>query len=172
MQQARKGSNCWRGATGRRDLRPDWTVLVPTLCCAPLLVVFLVVPGVAAEPLRRFLPKVQPGELLPGADEFGAPAGSPGIVPILERGREVGYAFLNSDFVNAAGYSGKPIDDLASRNGSGGGIVTDLFETHGLTKRYRADAVLEDVSLSVGAGRCVALVGHNGAGKTTLIKLL
>ena len=50
--------------------------------------------------------------------------------------------------------------------------MTALFETEGLTKRYRGADVLADVSLAVGAGRRVALVGHNGAGKTTLIKLL
>jgi len=59
--------------------------------------------------LQRHLEKVTPDELYPGADEFGAPSGTPGVVPILEAGREVGYAFLNSDFVNAAGYSGRPI---------------------------------------------------------------
>ncbi|WP_455354545.1 ABC transporter ATP-binding protein [Streptomyces sp. SYSU K217416] len=32
--------------------------------------------------------------------------------------------------------------------------------------------VLEDFSLTLPAGRCVALVGQNGAGKTTLVKLL
>ena len=50
--------------------------------------------------------------------------------------------------------------------------MTQLFETHRLTKRYGARAVLEEVGLSVGPGHCVALLGHNGAGKTTLIKLL
>ena len=89
-----------------RIRRSDCAVVVLVLCCAPLLAILLIGPAGAAEPLQRFLPKVQPGELFPGADEFGAPTGSPGIVPIIERGREVGHAFLNSDFVNSAGYSG------------------------------------------------------------------
>ena len=50
--------------------------------------------------------------------------------------------------------------------------MTDLFEAYRLVKRYRAKTVLNEVSLSVGSGHCVALLGHNGAGKTTLIKLL
>jgi cell division transport system ATP-binding protein len=42
-----------------------------------------------------------------------------------------------------------------------------------VTKSYGADAVaLDDVSLEVGAGECVVVVGPSGAGKTTLIRLL
>ncbi len=63
----------------------------------------------AAAALERFLPKVEPGELFPGAEAFGEPEGNPAAVPLLKAGQPVGYAFLNSDFVNAVGYSGKPI---------------------------------------------------------------
>lgn len=41
-----------------------------------------------------------------------------------------------------------------------------------VAKRYGRQRVLEDVTLSVGAGECIALIGHNGAGKTTLLKLV
>ncbi|MPZ83245.1 MAG: ATP-binding cassette domain-containing protein [Actinophytocola sp.] len=41
----------------------------------------------------------------------------------------------------------------------------------GLGKRYRRTWALRDCSLSVPAGRVVALVGPNGAGKTTLLHL-
>jgi zinc transport system ATP-binding protein len=37
---------------------------------------------------------------------------------------------------------------------------------------YEANAVLNDVSIAVGRGEFVALVGPNGGGKTTLIRLL
>ena len=47
-----------------------------------------------------------------------------------------------------------------------------LLETRDLTKDYGDKRVLSDVTLSLGAGRCLALLGHNGAGKTTLMKLL
>ena len=42
----------------------------------------------------------------------------------------------------------------------------------GITKRYGAMTVLDDVSLSVGPGEVVALLGPSGAGKTTLFRCL
>ena len=42
----------------------------------------------------------------------------------------------------------------------------------GLTKRYGAVTVLDDVSLHLRPGRVHALMGENGAGKSTLIKLI
>jgi Cu-processing system ATP-binding protein len=50
--------------------------------------------------------------------------------------------------------------------------MAELFETHRLDKAYGKKPVLKELSLSVGEGHCVALLGHNGAGKTTLMKLL
>ncbi len=49
-----------------------------------------------------------------------------------------------------------------------------IIETHGLTKHYSRGKIraLEDLSISVEAGRIFSLLGPNGAGKTTLIKLL
>jgi len=35
--------------------------------------------------------------------------GSPPLVPVLSGGKTVGYAYLNTDFSSAVGYSGKPI---------------------------------------------------------------
>jgi simple sugar transport system ATP-binding protein len=47
-----------------------------------------------------------------------------------------------------------------------------LVETRGLGKRYGTTVALDDVWLSISAGRSVALVGRNGAGKSTLVRLL
>ncbi|WP_283136628.1 ABC transporter ATP-binding protein [Rhizohabitans arisaemae] len=46
------------------------------------------------------------------------------------------------------------------------------LEATGLSKSYRRNEALRDCSLSVPAGRVVALVGPNGAGKSTFLKLV
>jgi len=45
-----------------------------------------------------------------------------------------------------------------------------LLEVEGLVARYGRITALEDVSLSVGEGEIVTLIGANGAGKTTTLR--
>lgn len=76
-------------------------VLIAALCASA--------PAAQGKDLAAFLRTLSPASLVPGADEFGAPRGSPPVVPVLAAGREVGHVFLNTDFVGSVGYSGKPI---------------------------------------------------------------
>lgn len=47
-----------------------------------------------------------------------------------------------------------------------------VIEARGLTKSYRAQRALDDVSFTVAPGRIVGLIGPNGAGKTTALKAI
>ena len=47
-----------------------------------------------------------------------------------------------------------------------------MIEARGLTKRFRKNAGIDGLDLSVRAGEIVALVGPNGAGKSTALRCL
>jgi ABC-2 type transport system ATP-binding protein len=47
-----------------------------------------------------------------------------------------------------------------------------ILETNNLSKKYKKDYVLKDVSLHLEKGDIYGFVGENGAGKTTLIRLV
>lgn len=77
------------------------------------------VAGAAAQSrLAEFLAKVPPAELFPGADHYDTPQGTPPVATVRAGDRVLGYAFGNADWVDATGYSGKPIQILI-------GLTTD-----------------------------------------------
>jgi NosR/NirI family transcriptional regulator, nitrous oxide reductase regulator len=77
------------------------------------------VPCRAAESrLAEFASQVPVGELVPGADQYSPVQGNPPVMKVSSGGRLLGYAFVNSDWVNSTGYSGQPIQILV-------GLTTD-----------------------------------------------
>jgi NosR/NirI family nitrous oxide reductase transcriptional regulator len=78
----------------------------------------------AASELATYLPKVAPADMFAGADRFGLPQGDPPIVPAYRDDQLLGFVYLNSDFANAVGYSGKPIQILVGIDSNG--VITGL----------------------------------------------
>ncbi len=78
----------------------------------------------AAGRLADFMARAGPGELVPGADRLGPLRGDPAIAPAFQGDRLLGFVYLNSDFANAVGYSGKPIQVLVGI--SAAGVITGL----------------------------------------------
>ena len=70
--------------------------------------------GLNASWLARYLPEVEPGELVPGADAYGTIRDDLPVAPVLRGGRIIAWAFLTSGLVGTVGYSGKPIHVLAA----------------------------------------------------------
>lgn len=50
--------------------------------------------------------------------------------------------------------------------------MTQLLQLHHVTKKYKKHVAIDDVTLSLPAGKIIGLFGPNGSGKTTLIKLM
>lgn len=78
----------------------------------------------AAGRLDDYLGKAEPAELVPGANRLGPLQGDPTIAPAYKDDQLLGYVYLNSDFANATGYSGKPIQILVGIDPKG--VITGL----------------------------------------------
>jgi NosR/NirI family nitrous oxide reductase transcriptional regulator len=83
-------------------------IVVGLVLAVALQLTGITTPAQAAE-LSRLLHKVEVSTVFPGADRIGKPQGEPPVAPAYTDGERVGHVFLNSDFVNSVGYSGKPI---------------------------------------------------------------
>ncbi|TWB11868.1 NosR/NirI family nitrous oxide reductase transcriptional regulator [Nitrospirillum amazonense] len=106
-------------APGSPPGSPRWRGALPPLLAVLLACLMLVVGGMGhaapsptASHLADYLGQADAAALVPGADHFGPARGAPPVVPAMAGGRVVGYVYLNSDVVNAAGYSGRPISIL------------------------------------------------------------
>lgn len=91
---------------------------------AALWLLFSVQMALAAGRIQEFLPQAKPAEFFATADRFGPAQGEPAIVPAYQGDRLLGYVYLNSDFTNATGYSGKPINMLVGIDPLG--VVTGI----------------------------------------------
>ncbi len=78
----------------------------------------------------EFLQKLTPGDIFPGADRFGPVEGKPPAASVFAADRLVGYVYLNSDVVNATGYSGKPINIVVALALDGKIAGAKLVEHH------------------------------------------
>lgn len=87
-------------------------------------------PACADSRLGEFLTKVPASTLFPGAEKLGPIEGTPPAMPAYKGGKLAGYVFLNSDFADATGYSGKPIEILLGMDRSGVITGAKLVEHH------------------------------------------
>jgi NosR/NirI family nitrous oxide reductase transcriptional regulator len=87
-------------------------------------------PAAAQSRLTEFLGVVKPAELIPGADRFGPVEGSPPVAKAMAGNRVVGYAFVNADWVNSTGYSGRPIQILVGLSSDGKITGARLMDHH------------------------------------------
>ena len=92
--------------------------------CAIFWLMFSMEASLATERVREFLPQAKPADFFATADRFGPAQGEPAIVPAYRGDILLGYVYLNSDFTNATGYSGKPINMLVGIDPAG--IVTGI----------------------------------------------
>ena len=110
----------------------------------------------AESELPRFLKAITIHEIFPDADKLGKPVGDPPVAPAYKKGKQVGFVFLTSDYVNTTGYSGKPIHQLVAVDMQGLIKKVLLVEHHepivliGIPEK-RITAVLKDyIGLDVG----------------------
>ena len=80
---------------------------------------FSTMPVMAADPLARFLKKTAPAEVFPGAERFGPIEGEPSFVRVFKGNDALGYVYLNTNAIDATGYSGKPIHILIGLDADG-----------------------------------------------------
>lgn len=97
--------------------------LIRLLAVSSVILLFSL-PAVAANQVQDFISKIEASTFFPQATAFGAAQGNPPLVPVLRGSEQIGFVYLNSDFVNSVGYSGKPIHLLVGIDLKG--IITGI----------------------------------------------
>jgi len=131
--------------------------------------------AVAEHRLERLLPRA---DRVIGVDGGRAAVMTPreaakrlaAVPPVCELGRRFGLEPVPLTVEEArAGLAGRRLS-IAVRDVPAPGAV--LVRAEGLAVAYGEQVALRDVSLAVGEGEIIALVGPNGSGKTTLFRAL
>jgi NosR/NirI family nitrous oxide reductase transcriptional regulator len=84
-----------------------------------LLLILASTCGARASGLADFLDHLPLDQIFPGADRLGPVEGTPPAAAAYHGDQLLGWVFLNSDVVNSAGYSGKPIQVAIGMDKSG-----------------------------------------------------
>lgn len=110
-------------------------ILLPRILLALLALVLCAAAASAraaddAAALSVFLAKATPAEIVPGAERFGPPQGSPAVAPAYRGQQLLGHVYLNSQVVDANGYSGQPIQILVGLDPDGTIVGAKLVEHH------------------------------------------
>ena len=95
-----------------------------------LAIALVAQPARAQSRLGEFLTGVTPTEIVPGADRFGPVEGQPSLAAAMAGTRVLGYVYVNSDWVNSTGYSGKPIQILVGLGVDGRITGARLMDHH------------------------------------------
>lgn len=91
---------------GDRFFRDVFKVLI--VFCVAILA--LAGTDAKAERLSKYLDRINAADFFPGADRIGKVQADIPVAPVFRGDDKLGYIFLNGDWANAIGYSGKPID--------------------------------------------------------------
>ncbi len=83
--------------------------LMTAICLLGFAAPVLAAPESPAATLADFLPTLNPSDVFPGADRLGPAEGKPASAAAYAGDRLLGWVALNTDWVAATGYSGKPI---------------------------------------------------------------
>ena len=114
-----------RGGSGRRIAK-----VLMVLAVALSTQICLASPTRAAGNLGRLAQQSDLEALFPAAERFDELEGPPSVLRARSGDEVLGYVFLNSDFVSAIGYSGKPIHVLVAVDRDGVIRGTRLVEHH------------------------------------------